>query len=221
MNYFHLSKRLFFICLLSFCTLRGYSEQSYIENGLKYHPAPLIPFSSLKLHGVEKWRQNIIKKSLEIRAKERWPRYVFGSADPANGGFDCSGAMYYLLKNEGFRPERTSSNQYLWLKKRGKVHQVSKKTDSLSHKDFSQLKPADLVFWSGTYSPTDGRTIPITHVGMYIGYMQGYERPLMICASKGRSFNGVRCDGYGVYDFKIPSLKSKAKIVAYGSLPKR
>lgn len=192
--------------------------QSYVENGLRYHPAPHVPFESLKLEEVDGWRKRLVKEALKVRAESSWPRYVFGSASPEKGGFDCSGAMYYVLQREGFTPARTSANQYLWLLDKGEIHKVSASATAIDHPDYKHLQSGDLVFWSGTYEPTDSRTVPITHVGMYLGYMEGYAKPIMICSSKGRSFNGVRCDGYGVFDFKIPSASSRAKIVGYGSV---
>ena len=62
-------------------------------------------------------------------------------------GFDCSGLVYYVLKNLGYSPNRTSADQY----KMGTY--VSK----------SKLEPGDLVFFAGTYKSG------ISHVGIYIG----------------------------------------------------
>ena len=62
-------------------------------------------------------------------------------------GFDCSGLVYYVLKELGYSPKRTSSDQY----KMGTY--VSK----------SKLQPGDLVFFAGTYKSG------ISHVGIYIG----------------------------------------------------
>ncbi len=205
--------------LLLCLVLQSCAEDKYTEDGKDYLPAPSIAIEQLDLEDIAPWRQNVINEALKVRDESHWPKYLFGSADPTQGGFDCSGAMYYVLKRMGYSPKRTSSNQYLWLAKEGRVYQVTPQADSLQHQDFSHLQPGDLVFWSGTYAPTDGRTVKVTHVGMYLGHQQGYHRPVMICASKGRYYNGARRDGYGLYDFKLPSAKSRSKIVAYGSLP--
>jgi cell wall-associated NlpC family hydrolase len=86
--------------------------------------------------------------------------YTYGSADPANGGMDCSGFVYYVLKQNGF-PDvpRDSSQQYVWVRKAGGFYAVvSRKEDS---SEFDDLKPGDLLFWRGTYNID--RDPPITH----------------------------------------------------------
>lgn len=212
--------------LIGLITIQGSSnpvetvEQSYVKDGKRYFATSVVPYESLLLEGAGSEAKQVILEALRVRSETSWPRYIFGSADPEQGGFDCSGAIHYVLRRSGYNPPRTSSSQYLWLQEKGKIQKVSPEATSIDHHDYKKLRPGDLVFWSGTYEPTDGRTTPVTHVGMYIGYMKDYERPLMICSSKGRSFNGLRCDGYGVYDFKIPSATSRAKIVGYGPLPK-
>lgn len=184
----------------------------------EYHPPASLKTSELKGYTLlSPARKKRIKASLDLIHQNDWLKYKFGSADPSNGGFDCSGAIYYLFKNLGYQVPRTSAQQYLWLKK---IHKVSPTTTSLDHQDFKKLKPGDLVFWSGTYIPTDGRKVPVTHVGMYLGKEKKDGHPVMVCASKGRSYRGKRQDGYGVYDFKLPSSRSKSKLVGYGTPPK-
>ena len=92
--------------------------------------------------------------------------YTYGSADPANGGMDCSGFIYYLLRQNGF-PDvpRDSSQQYVWVRKAGNFNAVlSRNEDSF---ELDALKPGDLLFWRGTYSID--RDPPITHVMIYLG----------------------------------------------------
>lgn len=161
----------------------------------------------------------IIKDALAIAEKHSALPYKFGGRQPSDGGFDCSGAMYYLLRRHGFQPPRTSAQQFLWLQKETGVNAVGKKVRKLSSAKFKQLRPGDLLFWSGTYTPTDGRTVKITHVGIYIGRAAKDGRPLMVCSSSGRSYRGRRATGFGVYDFRLPSQKSRSTFVGYGALP--
>lgn len=70
--------------------------------------------------------------------------YVWGGSSPS--GFDCSGFVQYVCKQNGITIPRVADDQY-----HGPGTSVSK----------SQLQPGDLVFFgSGGYA---------THVGMYVG----------------------------------------------------
>jgi len=142
--------------------------------------------------------------------------YKFGSANPSNGGFDCSGATSYVMKQTGLKPPRTSAQQFIWLRDQGKIHLIGKKIESLTDPAFNAILPGDLVFWSGTYTPTDGRTVKISHVGIYLGTEKD-GRHIMACATNGRSYRGKKGNGYGIYDFKLPRKSSKATFVGYGS----
>lgn len=79
--------------------------------------------------------------------------YVYGGASPS--GFDCSGFVYYVLKELGYSPYRTPADQY----KMGTA--VSK----------SNLQPGDIVFFANTYASG------ISHVGIYAGDGQFIHAP--------------------------------------------
>ena len=79
--------------------------------------------------------------------------YVSGGASPS--GFDCSGFVYYVLKQLGFSPYRTPSDQY----KQGTA--VEK----------ANLQVGDLVFFSSNSGSS------ITHVGIYAGNGQFIHAP--------------------------------------------
>ena len=80
-------------------------------------------------------------------------RYVMGGASPS--GFDCSGFVYYVLKQFGYAPYRTPADQY----KMGTA--VSKEN----------LKVGDIVFFANTYAKG------ISHVGIYSGNGQFIHSP--------------------------------------------
>jgi hypothetical protein len=148
--------------------------------------------------------------------------YTFGSADPAKGGMDCSGTIYYLLRSHGFdNVARDSSGQYLWARKTGTFFPVvSKSAESV---EFNDLQPGDLMFWTGTYET--GRDVPISHVMLYLGREKGSGKRIMFGASDGRSYNGVQRWGVSVFDFKMPKSdpanaeKSKVDFVGYARIP--
>ena len=183
-------------------------------------PLPLLESSELAdFSTLSEARQKLIDTALEAGKEVAGMPYRFGGKSPEDGGFDCSGAMFYVLRKVGFSPPRTSSDQFLWVKKKSELHLVADAATDTDHKSFINLKPGDLVFWSGTYVPTDGRTTKITHVGMFLGYEKKDGRPVMINATNGRSYRGKKGNGYGVYDFRVPRAGSKSKIVGYGTPP--
>ena len=149
--------------------------------------------------------------------------YKYGSADPAAGGMDCSGFIYYVLSNAGYKDvPRDSSGQYAWVRKDGDFHAVlSRSAESF---ELDELKPGDLMFWSGTYKVD--RDIPITHVMIYLGKEKSTGKPVMVGATDGRTYDGVRRFGVSVFDFKMPNSKPNkedpeltAKFEGYATIP--
>ena len=147
--------------------------------------------------------------------------YTYGSADPARGGMDCSGAIYHVLREQGF-PDipRDSSGQYGWARKAGQFFSVvSTKADGF---EFKELQPGDLMFWSGTYAT--GRDIPISHVMLYLGREKATGRRVMFGSSDGRSYAGIQRWGVSVFDFKMPNVDSSTPVlhvdfVGYARIP--
>jgi len=192
-------------------------KTSYQEKGKTYHrPATLKTTQLESFKKLDKARQALITKALAVSSNHGWLKYKFGGATPAAGGFDCSGSMYYVLRKSGLKPPRTSAQQYLWLRDAKEIHTIPAGVTSIEDKSFSNLRPGDLLFWSGTYRPTDGRKINISHVSMYLGQEKD-GRHVMVGATKGRTYRGKRGDGFGVYDFKLPRKGSRAKFVGYGT----
>jgi cell wall-associated NlpC family hydrolase len=144
--------------------------------------------------------QALIRSALELT--QRNLAYTYGSADPNSGGMDCSGFIYYVLSSAGFKDvPRQSSDQYLWVRKDGNFRSVlSRNANTFELED---LRPGDLMFWSGTYKVD--RDVPITHVMIYLGKEKGTNKSVMVGASDGRSYNGERRFGVSVFDFKLPN----------------
>lgn len=74
-------------------------------------------------------------------------RYIWGSSDPSNGGFDCSGFTQYIFRLAGYPITRTTWTQSDEIKAKGNW-----KTST------SQLVAGDLVFFDNC-----------NHVGIYVG----------------------------------------------------
>jgi peptidoglycan DL-endopeptidase CwlO len=145
--------------------------------------------------------------------------YQYGSSDPAGGGMDCSGAIYYLLQQAGVKDApRDSSEMYRWVWTQGKFQAVvSSSADTF---ELARLRPGDLLFWTGTYDVK--RDPPVTHVMIYLGINRQTGRRVMMGASEGRRFNGVSRYGVSVFDFTIPREETsgpQSRFIGYGAIP--
>ena len=156
--------------------------------------------------------KKLISSSLVLAKKDL--RYDFGSDNPRNGGMDCSGTIHYLLyKTDRIDSPRDASEIYVWLQKDHTLHYVH--TDHFHSWAFRDLRPGDLLFWTGTYYTHHWP--PITHVMLYIGKNREGE-PLMFGASEG-IYDGRIDEGVGVFDFQLPNYHDRARFVAYGCIP--
>jgi len=192
----------------------GTKEKSNYGKPALIETSQLVEFESLPED-----RKKLIEAAIATARDSPWLPYLFGGSDPKDGGFDCSGAMYYVMKKAGLEPPRTSADQYLWLQDGNGLIKVSPDTRDLDHPSLKLLKPGDLLFWGGTYTPTDGRQVNITHVALYLGHEKKGNRPVMINATDGRSYRGTKANGYGVYDFQLPREGSKTVFMGYGTPP--
>jgi cell wall-associated NlpC family hydrolase len=164
--------------------------------------------------------QKILNSALELTTRNL--DYKYGSADPGSGGMDCSGFVYFVLKQNGIGDvPRDSSEQYSWLRRARQFESVlSQKDDSFELED---LKPGDLLFWTGTYSIE--RDPPITHAMIYLGREKKTGHRVMVGASDGRVYQGESRYGVSVFDFNIPRRdkngegKLQPSFVGYGHIP--
>jgi peptidoglycan DL-endopeptidase CwlO len=164
--------------------------------------------------------RQIIEHGLDLTKQNL--NYTYGSADPANGGMDCSGFVYYVLRQNEFNDvPRDSSQQYVWVRKAGNFHAVlSRHEDSF---ELDALKPGDLLFWTGTYKIE--RDPPVTHAMIYLGREKRTNKRIMVGASDGRTYDGKQRFGVSIFDFKLskPPDSNDAKIspvfVGYGPIP--
>ena len=164
--------------------------------------------------------RKLIEGALDLASRNL--SYKYGSADPAQGGLDCSGFVYYLLRENGITDvPRDSSQQYVWVRKSGNFRAVVGKSDSTFELD--ELKPGDLMFWSGTYDIE--RDPPITHSMIYLGKEKSTGRRVMVGASDGRVYHDESRYGVSVFDFKNSRAGRAATngrtpdFVGYGRIP--
>ncbi|HEY3898580.1 MAG TPA: NlpC/P60 family protein [Chthoniobacter sp.] len=191
------------------------------SNG-KYGPdATVEPEEIAEFDAQPKRVQQLIRDAVDLTRLNL--TYTFGSADPDQGGMDCSGTIYYLLRAHNFTDvPRDSAGQYLWARRGcGFFPVVARSADS---PEFKELQPGDLMFWTGTYE--SGRDIPISHVMMYLGKEKASGKRIMFGSSDGRSYNGVQRWGVSVFDFKMPKAdptgsgeKTKAEFVGFARIP--
>lgn len=164
--------------------------------------------------------RKIIATALELTTRNL--DYTYGSADPASGGMDCSGFIYYVLNQNGIAEvPRDSSQQYVWVRKAGNFRAVlSRHADSF---ELDALKPGDLLFWTGTYQIE--RDPPVTHAMIYVGREKKTDKRIMVGASDGRSYDGQQRFGVSIFDFKLskPPAGNDARLspafVGYGTIP--
>jgi len=160
--------------------------------------------------------QKLIETALGVAINSPWIPYLSGGADPTSGGFDCSGAIYFVLRKAGLDPPRSSRGQMEWLKKHGRLHAVSNDARDLTHESFASLKPGDLLFWARKNTNND---IRVHHVAMYLGTEKKDGHPVMIGSTDGRAYRGQVANGYGIQDFRIPAKESPSMLIGYGTPP--
>lgn len=161
--------------------------------------------------------QSLIESSLALTRQNL--TYTYSSADPANGGMDCSGFVYYVLTQAGAKDvPRDASEQYVWVRKAGNFRAViSRRFDGF---EMDELKPGDLLFWIGTYNADHDP--PVTHTMIYLGREKDTGDRVMVGSSDGRSYHGVRRWGVNVFDLKPPietAGHDTAQFIGYGAIP--
>jgi cell wall-associated NlpC family hydrolase len=189
----------------------------------KKHGAPNATLSPDQIKGFDNYPpkvQKVLASALELTTRNL--DYKYGSADPSSGGMDCSGFVYFVLKQNGVGDvPRDSSEQYSWLRRARQFESVlSQKDDSFELED---LKPGDLLFWTGTYSIE--RDPPITHAMIYLGRERKTGHRVMAGASDGRVYQGESRNGVSVFDFKVQRNgkaddgKLRPTFIGYGHIP--
>lgn len=135
---------------------------------------------------------------------------------------DCSNTARYLVeKTRGITLPRTASDQYLFLRRHGKLKRVGGLFGGVPDTPWwtKRLRPGDLLFWEHTYKPQ--RRPPVTHVMIYLGCDEN-GAPLMAGAQNSRGVGIYKLQprvAYGGHGGFLGLFRRKGKLVAYGRLP--
>lgn len=137
----------------------------------------LVALSSSSMGSMLSPSGNLVRTAASIIVSEK-PVYSFGAHSPRVGKYDCSS----FVKESALRANlatlpRDSRSQFELLQKTGRVW-LSGDTG------WQNLRPGDLIFFSGTYRHSHSN--PISHVMIYAGENQ------MI---------GAQSSGVGIFDF--------------------
>jgi cell wall-associated NlpC family hydrolase len=164
--------------------------------------------------------RKLIELSLDLAKKNL--NYKYASADPANGGLDCSGFIYYVLTKSGVKNvPRDAREQYVWVRKAGNFQAVLAHADDTFELD--ALKPGDFLFWVNNSGVS--HEAEITQTMIYIGRDKSTNQRLMVGASEGGVYKGEKRSGVSVFDFKLganeqnPDEEPTSVFVGYGSFP--
>lgn len=194
----------------------GQAVDPIIMLDVKTRPARIQSGELAEFTSLPEARRQMIGTALAVAWESSWLPYLAGGADPDDGGFDCSGAMYFIMRKAGLDPPRSSNVQMEWLQKNGRLHLVAEDARDLKHPSLADLKPGDLLFWAVS---APGGAVRVHHVAMYLGTEKKDGRPVMIGSTDGRSYRGQKANGYGVHDFRLPKEESPSKLIGYGTPP--
>ena len=165
--------------------------------------------------------RKLVETSLDLAKKNL--NYKYASADPANGGLDCSGFIYYVLTKSGIKSvPRDAREQYVWVRKAGNFQAVLGHADDSFELD--SLRPGDLLFWANNSGVS--RQPEISQITIYLGREKVTNQRLMAGATEASTYKGEKRSGVGVFDFKLGAVGQNDEeepptsvFVGYGRFP--
>jgi cell wall-associated NlpC family hydrolase len=203
---------------LSLCVLAQTVEPPAVNPGFG-KPALIAPAGLENFDLLPADRRKLIETAISVAKDSPWLPYTARGGQPSDGGFDCSGAMYFVMCKRDLDPPRVAAAQLQWLERNDRLHLVAANAENLDHPDLKDLRPGDLLFWGRPGSADSEVKVQITHVALFLGYETKDHRAVMINSTNGRSYRGVKANGYGVYDFRLPKAGSKVSFIGYGTPP--
>lgn len=136
------------------------------QNGGLYVPSRTT--ERLRAAGIPDAKAELLGSVVATALEEMGQPYVWGGTGDGNGGFDCSGLIYYAYGQHGIRIPRTSASQA--------------EAGIPIRRDFDGLVPGDILTFA-----IDGEKV--SHVGLYVG-----EGRFIHSASKGVSLSRLAED---------------------------
>lgn len=194
------------------------AEPTAVKSGIG-KPALITTVDLADFDSLPQDRRKLIETAIAVARDSPWLPYTARGSKPSDGGFDCSGAMYFVMRRTDLDPPRTAATQLQWLERNDRLHRVPANAVNLTDPGLKHLRPGDLLFWGRPGSVDAEVKFVITHVAMFLGYETKDHRAVMINSTDGRSYRGVKANGYGVYDFRLPRAGSKVSFIGYGSPP--
>jgi hypothetical protein len=182
-------------------------------------PAIIATVELAEFDSLPRDRRKLIEAAIAVARDSPWLPYTARGTEPSDGGFDCSGAMYFVMRSVKLDPPRTAATQLQWLERNHRLHRVPANATDSNHPALKNLRPGDLLFWGRPGSADTGEGAVITHVAMFLGTEKKDKRPVMINSTDGRSYRGVKANGYGVYDFRLPAAGHRIGFIGYGTPP--
>lgn len=123
------------------------------------------------------------------------------------------------MREAGLDPPRRAAAQLQWIKHHDRFHEVPPEALNMQHPTLAALMSGDLLFWGRPASAAAGIEGEVTHVAIFFGAERVDNRRVIINSTVGRFYRGIKANGYGVYDFRLPPKGSRISIFGYGSPP--
>ena len=115
----------------------------------------------------------------------------------------------------------TALAQYQWLKAGNRLHETTVEPSGLDQPFFNALSPGISCFWGRKSAPDKDKDeqLSVTHVAMYLGVEKDGNRHVMINSTDGRTYRGVKANGYGVLISTFRNRAPEARFLGYGTPP--